>query len=117
MDLETTSLILAVIAVESTNQIELYEKDSLTGQIAIITIVGAMAATLGVFISQINNDLKKEGDLKTNELQKDNEKLKELDKMKDEFIGIASHELQSPIQPLLGFAELAKAGDIDQKEA
>jgi len=117
LDLETTATILSSLANESANQIEINEKDSLTGQIAIITIVGAIAATLGVFISQINGDLKKEVDLKTNELQKANEKLKELDKMKDEFIGIASHELKSPIQPILGFAELAMAGDIDQKEA
>ena len=37
--------------------------------------------------------------------------------MKDEFIGIASHELKSPIQPIMGFAELAKSGDIDHEEA
>jgi signal transduction histidine kinase len=117
LDLLTTASILSSLANESANQIEINEKDSLTGQIAIITIVGAIAATLGFFISQINSDLKKEVDLKTNELQNANEKLKELDKMKDEFIGIASHELKSPIQPILGFAELAKSGDIDQKEA
>ena len=108
---------LSVLTDESTNQIEINERDSLTGQIIIISIVGAMAATLGFFISQINNDLKKEVNLKTCELTKANEKLKELDKMKDEFIGIASHELKSPLQPILGFAELAKSGDIDQKEA
>jgi len=117
LELQTTTSILSSLANESANQIELNEKDSLIGQIAIITIVGVIAATLGFFISQINSDLKKEVDLKTNELQKANEKLKELDKMKDEFIGIASHELKSPIQPILGFAELAMAGDIDQKEA
>ncbi len=116
-ELEITSSLLSVLADKSTNQIELDEKDSLTGQIVIVLIVGTIAATLGLFISQINGDLKKEVDLKTNELQKANEKLKELDKMKDEFIGIASHELKSPIQPILGFAELAMAGDIDQKEA
>ncbi len=116
-DLQATTSVLSSLAIESTNQIELNEKDSLTGQIAIITIVGAIAATLGFFISQINSDLKKEVDSKTKELQMANEKLKELDKMKDEFIGIASHELKSPIQPILGFAELARTGDIDQKEA
>ena len=108
---------LSILTDESTNQIEINERDSLTGQIIIISIVGAMAAILGFFISQINNDLKKEVKLKTSELTKANEKLKELDKMKDEFIGIASHELKSPLQPILGFAELAKSGDIDQKEA
>jgi signal transduction histidine kinase len=40
-----------------------------------------------------------------------------MDKMKTEFISIASHELKSPIQPIFGFAELAQSGDIDQKEA
>ena len=117
IELDSTLASLSILADESTSQIEDNERDSLTGQIVIITIVGAIAATLGFFISQINSDLKKEVDLKTIELKTANEKLKELDKMKDEFIGIASHELKSPIQPILGFAELAKAGDIDQKEA
>jgi signal transduction histidine kinase len=108
---------LSTLVDDSSNQIGIYERDSLTGQIIIITVVGTIAATLGFFISQINKDLKKEVDLKTCELKNANEKLKELDKMKDEFIGIASHELKSPLQPILGFAELAKSGDIDQKEA
>lgn len=108
---------LSMLVDESSTQIGINEKDSLTGQIIIITIVGIIAATLGFFISQINRDLKKEVDLKTGELKNANKKLKELDKMKDEFIGIASHELKSPLQPILGFAELAKSGDIDQKEA
>ena len=116
-ELDATLSSLSMYVDESSTQIEINEKDSLTGQIIIITIVGALAATLGFFISQINSDLKKEVDSKTYELKNANEKLKELDKMKDEFIGIASHELKSPIQPILGFAELAKSGDIDQKEA
>ena len=116
-ELDSILSILSTLTDESTNQIEINEQASLTGQIIIMTVVGAIAATLGFFISQINNDLKKEVDFKTSELKTANEKLKELDKMKDEFIGIASHELKSPIQPILGFAELAKAGDIDQKEA
>jgi len=115
LDVVLTSL--SSLVDDSSNQIGINERDSLTGQIIIITIVGAIAATLGFFISQINKDLKKEVDLKTCELKNANKKLKELDKMKDEFIGIASHELKSPLQPILGFAELAKSGDIDQKEA
>ncbi len=117
IELDVMLASLSTLADESTVQIEDNERDSLTGQIIIITIVGTIAAALGFFISQINNDLKKEVDLKTKELKTANEKLKELDKMKDEFIGIASHELKSPLQPILGFAELAKSGDIGQKEA
>ena len=117
IEVDSTLDSLSILTDESTSQIENNERDSLTGQIVIITIVGAIAATLGFFISQINSDLKKEVDLKTIELKTANKKLMELDKMKDEFIGIASHELKSPIQPILGFAELAMSGDIDQKEA
>ncbi|MFB5630494.1 MAG: sensor histidine kinase [Nitrosopumilaceae archaeon] len=119
LDNELNSILsgLSTLIDESSNQIEINERDSLIGQIIIMSIVGILAATLGFFISQINNDLKKEIELKTSELMNANEKLKELDKMKDEFIGIASHELKSPLQPILGFAELAKSGDIDQKEA
>ena len=116
-ELDATLDSIAIFTDESTNQIEANERDALLGQILIVTVVGAIAATLGIFISRINKDLKKEVDTKTVELRDANEKLKELDKMKDEFIGIASHELKSPIQPIFGFAELAKAGDIDQKEA
>jgi len=117
MELDGMLGLLSTLVDESTNQIEDNERDSLTGQIIIITIVGTIATALGFFISQINNDLKKEVDFKTKELKTANEKLKELDRMKDEFIGIASHELKSPLQPILGFAELAKSGDIDQQEA
>ena len=116
-EIDATLSSLSMLVDESSTQIGINEKDSLTGQIIIITIVGIIAATLGFFISQINRDLKKEVDLRTGELKNANKKLKELDKMKDEFIGIASHELKSPLQPILGFAELAKSGDIDQKEA
>ncbi|MGH9922267.1 MAG: sensor histidine kinase [Nitrososphaerales archaeon] len=43
--------------------------------------------------------------------------MKRKDKLKDEFISIASHELRSPIQPILGFATLAKSGKLDQQQA
>lgn len=117
IEIESTLSSLSTLTEESSSLIEYNERNSLYGQIIIIIIVGAIASTLGFFISQINSDLKKEVDLKTYELKTANEKLKELDKRKDEFIGIASHELKSPIQPILGFAELAKSGDIDQNEA
>jgi len=42
------------------------------------------------------------------ELTKANEELKELDRMKDEFISIAAHELYTPLSLLLGYAVMAK---------
>lgn len=39
-------------------------------------------------------------------------KLQANDRMQREFLGIASHELRSPIQPILGYADLAIKGDV-----
>jgi signal transduction histidine kinase len=36
-------------------------------------------------------------------------KLKEMDKMKDEFINIAAHELRTPIQPIIGLSEILRS--------
>jgi signal transduction histidine kinase len=36
-------------------------------------------------------------------------KLKEMDKMKDEFINIAAHELRTPIQPIIGLSEVLRS--------
>jgi signal transduction histidine kinase len=45
-------------------------------------------------------------------------KLKESDKMKDEFINVAAHELRTPIQPILGLTEVlrSKITDTHQQE-
>jgi signal transduction histidine kinase len=51
------------------------------------------------------------------ELESKNIKLQELDKLKDEFIGVASHELRSPIHPILGYASMARQGKIPMKMA
>lgn len=46
------------------------------------------------------------------------EKLKEADKMKDEFINVAAHELRTPIQPILGMTGLlhSRIKDPEQRE-
>jgi signal transduction histidine kinase len=53
-------------------------------------------------------------------------KLKEKDRIKDEFINVAAHELRTPIQPILGMSQLLSSrvptnnnsdnGDSDQRE-
>lgn len=53
----------------------------------------------------------------TKQLEDANEQLRYKDKLKDEFINVAAHELRTPIQPILGLTEylhLAKGGPNDQ---
>jgi signal transduction histidine kinase len=42
----------------------------------------------------------------TRKLEAANEELKRKDQLKNEFINIAAHELRSPVQPILGTAEI-----------
>lgn len=51
------------------------------------------------------------------DVEKANEELKIREQLKNEFIAIASHELRTPIQPLLGYAVLAKKGKVTQEAA
>jgi PAS domain S-box-containing protein len=51
------------------------------------------------------------------DVEKANEELKAKEQLKNEFIAIASHELRTPIQPLLGYAVLAKKGKVTQEAA
>lgn len=51
------------------------------------------------------------------DVEKDKQELKRKERLKNEFVAIASHELRTPIQPILGFALLAKRGTINQEQA
>jgi signal transduction histidine kinase len=54
----------------------------------------------------------------TKKLEVANEELKYKDRLKDEFINIAAHELKTPIQPILGLTEIlhSQVKDVKQKE-
>ena len=55
----------------------------------------------------IKNFVKKQGEL-TKKLEKANEELKYKDRLKDEVINLTAHELQGPIQPILGLLEILR---------
>ena len=55
----------------------------------------------------IKNFVKKQCEL-TKKLEKANEELKYKDRLKDEVINLTAHELQGPIQPILGLLEILR---------
>ena len=59
-------------------------------------------------VNSIKNYINKQNEL-TKKLKDANEELKYNDRLKDEFINVAAHELRSPIQPILGLSELLRS--------
>ncbi len=51
----------------------------------------------------------------TQKLGEANEELNNKDKLKNEFINIAAHELRAPIQPILGMAEVLRRRKTDEE--
>jgi len=60
-------------------------------------------------ILNINNNLEKKVVERTLELEKSNKALIEINKMKDKFIGIASHDLKNPLTSIIGQTEILAA--------
>jgi signal transduction histidine kinase len=68
-------------------------------------VAGAIAVAL-FFLIRWSGTLEKGVKERTRALQKANEQLEAHDKMQQEFINVAAHELRTPIQPILGLAEM-----------
>ena len=58
-------------------------------------------------INELNTGLQERIDAATAELRASYEKLQELDKLKSQFLSIASHELKTPITAMSGFVQIA----------
>jgi PAS domain S-box-containing protein len=49
-------------------------------------------------------------------LQQKNEELEQASRIKDEFLAIVSHELRSPLNPILGWSKLLQGGKLDESK-
>jgi signal transduction histidine kinase len=58
-------------------------------------------------LAELNSSLQRRIDEATADLKERNEQLKELDRMKSQFLSIASHELKTPITAMSGFLQVA----------
>jgi signal transduction histidine kinase len=100
-----------------------------TEDVKMFTLLGSTFAAISVLIiilikwsGILDTEVKrrtKELDVSNKQLALANEKLKLHDKMQEEFINIAAHELRTPIQPIIGLSEVLrsrKRGDIEKVE-
>jgi signal transduction histidine kinase len=74
--------------------------------VIIIIVIAAVAIGIAFLVLLWNKRLKFTVDKRTAELKAANEQLKVHDKMQNEFINIASHEIKTPTQILLSYSEL-----------
>ena len=91
--------------------------------ILMVTIIGGVAFIIVFLLFSWNKRLETIVNARTGELKESNQQLalanKQLkvhDKMQEEFINIAAHELRTPIQPILGLTQVIRSDSKDAKQ-
>lgn len=65
-------------------------------------------------IDEFNSTLQDKVDTATKQLKRTNEKLKQMDETKDEFISMASHQLRTPLTSVKGYVSMVLEGDAGE---
>lgn len=65
-------------------------------------------------LEQLNCELERRVEERTEELQRVNKELAEADRAKNIFLATLSHELRTPLSPILGWVRLLRSGKVDQ---
>ncbi|MFW6117063.1 MAG: response regulator [Thermoproteota archaeon] len=79
-------------------------------------LVETLATHVASAISRLRrmNTLEKAVEKRTEELREAYQELKELDKMKDQFMGMATHELRTPLVSIKGYIDYIQSGSAGQ---
>lgn len=65
-------------------------------------------------IERFNATLQQRVDDATRKLRRTNEKLRQIDETKDEFISMASHQLRTPLTSMKGYVSMVLEGDVGE---
>ena len=68
-------------------------------------------------IRELNTHLQQRIDRATRELRASNDKLRQLDTTKDEFVSMASHQLRTPLTSIKGYLSMVLEGDMGEINA
>ncbi len=104
---------LGILLLGQKNSGEIYNHEDLNlmtvfGQQVSVAIENTLAYRK---IQQFSEELKEKVDEATERLQQANDKLKDIDKRKDEFISVAAHDLRAPLTAVKGYLSMIMEGD------
>jgi signal transduction histidine kinase len=109
------SQILAYILILTVGSQFIFLQDATERALSIITLIISLSIAI-LFLQNSNKETKtrKKVEQLADELNLSNERLKDLDKQKSEFISIASHQLRTPLTAIKGYVSLLLEGSYGE---